>query len=158
MNIKFNCGSGYTERGNKMNVVDILTVKTTNLPKELLPWTQVFTSGYRIGINNCDYALWNGCVVIDLDTKHYYDEVKPFDVNKLRDALHEYLSYNEYNHYYCMQQSNSGKGYHIWFYFNVEKNDTNFKKCAQYTREIIKAAFYELVLKYIINYKNFIKC
>ena len=141
--------------GSKMNInlVNEIPIKEYE-SKNAYPWSQVFTSGYRIGRENCDYTLWNGCVVIDLDTKHYYDEVKPFDVNKLRDALHEYLSYNEYNHYYCMQQSHSGKGYHIWFYFNVEKNDVNFKKCAQYSREIIKAAFYELGLKEIINYKN----
>lgn len=126
--------------------------------KSELPWIQIFNSGYRVDKKHCDWSKWTGCCYVDLDSKKYYNEVKKFDVQKLQKALYDYLIFNANYNFYCMQLSNSGTSFHFVFYFNVEKNEHNFKKCSNYSIDIIKDAFESLgeEVAQIINYKKVI--
>lgn len=132
--------------------LDSINVRDTK--KEDLPWLQVFNCGYRVSHENIDWNYWNGCVFVDIDSKHYYNECKKFNVEKVEVALYKYLRTQFTNNFYAMQRSNSGTSYHIVFYFNVEKNELNFKKCANYSRELCESAFVELGLGDIWNWKG----
>ena len=154
--ILFNSGTTYDKGGQKMNVVPLNSIDILNTKKEDLPWLQVFNCGYRVTNDNLDWNTWNGCIYIDLDTKHYYEEVRKFNADALLKGLYDYFFYNYYTNFYCIQKSNSGTGYHIIFNFNVEKNLENYQKCQYWCTEIVREAFYELGAKDIINYKNVI--
>ena len=91
-----------------------------------LPLIQLFDTDYRVSTQNVDWNLWNGCVYIDIDSKHYYNEVRQFDIDRLFDLLYEYLLVAYTFNFYCIQKSASGTSYHFWFYFKVEKSvDSN---------------------------------
>lgn len=139
--ILFNKGKQYTKGGEAMEVVSLQDVIVKETEKKELPWLQLFDTGYRVTTETLDWSKWNGCVYSDIDSKHYYKECKQFDAEKLRDALHDYLLINFNYNYYALQTSNSGTGYHILFYFDVEKNEINFKKCAQIVQDIVKETF-----------------
>lgn len=158
-NIKFNSGKTYTKGGEEMKVVTLDEIDVKNTRKEDLPWLQWFTSGYRVTTQNIDWKYWNGCIYIDIDSKHYYNEVKKFDADELLNALYDYLFFKYYNNFYCIQQSNSKTGYHILFYFDIEKNAENFDKCNYWCSEVVREAFYEIGAKEIVDYKKVIdKC
>ena len=158
-NIKFNSGTTYTKGGEEMKVVTLNEIDVKNTRKEDLPWLQWFTSGFRVTTQNIDWKYWNGCIYIDIDSKHYYNEKKEFDADKLLNDLYDYLLFNYYNNFYCIQQSNSKTGYHILFYFNIEKNAENFDKCNYWCSEVVREAFYEIGAKDIVDYKKVIdKC
>lgn len=157
--ILFNTGNAYLKGGEKMNVLQLTDIDVVNTKKDELPWLQMFNSGYRVNKTNIDWSKWNGCVYADIDSKHYYNEVRPFNVENLTKGLYDYLYYTYGSIFYCMQLSNSGKGFHILFYFNVEKSEENFKKCCYYVIDIIKEAFEACKASEIINYKKVIdKC
>ena len=139
--ILFNKGKQYTKGGETMDVVSLQDVIVEETEKKELPWLQLFDTGYRVTTDTLDWSRWNGCVYSDIDSKHYYKECRAFDAEKLRDALHDYLLINFNYNFYALQVSNSGTGYHILFYFDVEKNEVNFKKCAQIVQGIVKEAF-----------------
>ena len=163
MEIRFNYARPwYDERDNKwklpskgkpMQVKPLNEIHIgQNKDKTAAPWLQMFDSGYRVTTDNIDWSTWNGCVYSDIDSKHYYNDCKQFDTDKLKNGLHEYfLFYFNYN-YLGLQTSNSGTGYHILFFFNVERTETNFKKCAQLVREIIVEAFTNIGAKEIIEW------
>lgn len=153
-NILFNSGTTYDKGGQKMNVVPLSSIDVVNTKKEDLPWLQVFNCGYRVTNDNIDWNSWNGCIYIDLDTKHYYEEVKKFNANNLLKGLYDYLYYNYYTNFYCIQKSNSGTGYHIIFYFNTEKNAENYDKCQYWSTKIVEEAFISLGAEKIIRYKK----
>ena len=112
--ILFNKGQQYTKGGAPMDVVELQDVVVNEgTEKSELPWLQLFNTGYRVTSDNIDWSGWNGCVYSDIDSKHYYNECKQFDVNKLCSALYDYLFYNVYDHFYCLQQSNSKTSFHI---------------------------------------------
>lgn len=153
-NIRFNSGTTYHKTGQKMNVLSLDSINVRDTKKEDLPWLQVFNCGYRVSHENIDWNYWNGCVFVDIDSKHYYNECKQFDVEKLEVGLYEYLSSQFSNNFYAIQRSNSGTSYHIIFYFNVAKNELNYKKCANYARELCENAFVELGIGFIWNWKG----
>ena len=141
--------------GDKMEVKPLKDIKIgKNKEKGAMPWLQMFNCGYRVKTDIIDWESWNGCVYSDIDSKHYYEECKPFKADVLMNALHEYLLINYNYNYYCMQMSNSGTGYHILFYFDVEKNEESFKKCAQRVREIVEEAFINIGAKEIFEWPH----
>ena len=126
-----------------MDVVELQDVVVNEgTEKSELPWLQLFNTGYRVTSDNIDWSGWNGCVYSDIDSKHYYNECKQFDVNKLCSALYDYLFYNVYDHFYCLQQSNSKTSFHILFFFDVPRTEESFKKCAQFVQDTMREAFY----------------
>ena len=141
--------------GDKMNVKPLKDIRFgKNTEKDASPMIQMFDCGYRVGKENIDWSGWNGCVYSDIDAKHYYNDCKQFDTEKLRQGLHEYLLvYHNFN-YYALQTSNSGLGYHILFYFDVDKTENNFRKCAQRVREIVAEAFTNIGAKAIFDWPH----
>ena len=157
--IEFNVWpNAYLKGGESCNVKDIHEIiKINPRNKEEQPCLQVFNTGYRVISDNIDWNNWNGCVFVDIDSKHYYNEVKKFDTEKLYDALYNELIYS--SNFYNLHKSWSGTSYHIIFYFNVEKNEINFNKCVQRSREITFECFEEIGCDKILNYKNVLdKC
>ena len=154
--ILFYCGQSYTNHLEEKEVKTLTDIDVLNTKKDDLPWIQVFNSKYRITNDTLDWELWNGCVYIDLDTKRYYEEVRKFNVDKLLYALRDYLLYNYYTNFYCIQKSSSGTSFHIIFYFNVEKNYENYQKCQYWATKIVEEAFIAHNIKEIIYYKKVI--
>lgn len=157
--IYFYCGTGYSKSTEEKTTKQLNEIDVLNTRKEDLPWIQVFNSKYRITNETLDWKLWNGCVYVDIDSKHYYNEVRPFNTDVLLKGLYDYLFFNYYTNFYCIQKSNSGTSYHIIFYFNVEKNADNYQKCQYWCTKVVEEAFISLGAKEIIYYKKVIdKC
>ena len=156
MEIKFNVGSAYQTGASQMNLMrlDEIKIDPTNTDKTKLPWVQMFCSGNRETKDNLDWSKWNGCIYSDLDSKHYYNECKPFKADNLFKMLCENLRYNYFDNFYAIQFSNSRTGFHIIFYFNVEKTEENFKKCNQFTQNAVRDSFYNIGAKEIYDYKG----
>ena len=152
--IKFNYGSTYNKGGQQMKVVTLESIDIHNISKvkSKQPWCQLFSTGYRVTYENIDWSKWNGCVYSDIDSKHYYNEVRKFNESELRECLYLYLLTNYNENFYWLQQSNSGSGYHIIFYFDVDKTEINFKKCAQIVKSWVYEAFVAIGCKDIIDY------
>ena len=152
--IEFNVlPNAFLKGGKSCNVKDIHEIiKINPKNKEEQPCLQVFNTGYRVISDNIDWNYWNGCVFIDIDSKHYYNEVKKFDTEKLYDALYNELIYN--SNFYNLHKSWSGTSYHVIFYFNVEKNEINFNKCYQRSREIVTECFDNIGCLDILSYKK----
>ena len=150
------------EGSKSLNVGTLQEIKqysNINIPKNGQPWVQLFNSGYRVTNDTLDWKLWNGCVYIDLDTKRYYNEVKKFDTDILLKGIYDYLFYNYYTNFYCIQKSNSGTSYHILFYFDVDKTSENFDKCNYWCTKIIEETFISLQIEQIIRYNKVLdKC
>lgn len=158
-NILFNSGSTYSHGGETMKIIDLQSIDVKNTKKEDLPWLQVFNCGYRVTSENLDWNYWNGCVFVDVDSKRYYNDVKQFDAKRLLDLLYDYLLINYNDNFYNIQISNSGTSYHIMFYFDVEKNEDNFKKCSAYAQDIVRTSFKAIGAEDIILYEKVIdKC
>jgi len=139
--------------GDVLNVKTLREIATPHKEeKSANVWLQMFDCGYRVTSNNIEWSSWNGCVYSDIDSKHYYNECKPFDSDKLKEGLHEYLLINFNYNYLGLQTSDSRTGYHILFYFDVEKTEENFKKCAQRVREIVAETFTNIGAGDIFNW------
>lgn len=152
--INFSCGRHFYTAGHSTEVKTLDEVNVTSTTKENLPWLQVFDTDYRISSDNIDWNKWNGCCFIDIDSKHFYEEVKRFKVDKVGQYIFDRLSEMSCN-FYCYQKSNSGTGYHFIFYFDVEKNETNFRKAVQYAKELVTSAFESHpATSQIIHYKK----
>lgn len=152
--IRFNYGSMYDKGGQQMEVVTLesIDIRTISKDKNKQPWCQVFSTGYRVTNDNIDWSKWNGCVYSDIDSKHYYNEVRKFDETELRECLYLYLLTHHNENFYWLQSSNSGNSYHIIFYFDVDKTEINFKKCAQLVKSWIYEAFVAIGCRDIIDY------
>ena len=79
------CKSG--EKMNLGTLSDIKAYADENLSKDAHPWVQLFDSGYRVDTQNIDWKYWTGCVYIDIDSKHYYYEVRKFNSDNLLKSL-----------------------------------------------------------------------
>lgn len=157
--ILFYCGQSYSKHTEEKEIKSITDIDVENTQKKDLPWLQKFVSKYRITNDTLDWDLWNGTIFLDIDSSKYYDNVKPFDTDVLLNGIYDYLLCNYYTNFYCIQKSNSGKGYHIIFYFNIEKNLENFKKCSYWCTKIIEETFISLGAEEIIRYNKVLdKC
>ena len=141
MEIKFNAGHTHFLKSGSSMFIDtldnILSKVPEDAPKDKLPWLQIFNTGFRVSGSNVDWKYWNGCVFVDIDSKNYYNNIRHFNVDLLEKGLHNYLQYNYTDNFYCIQKSYSGTSYHILFYFNVAKNQENFKKCSHRSIDIV---------------------
>lgn len=155
IDIKFNTGNTFDKGGDIMSVKNLYEIKVAQgTKKEDLPWLQMFNSGKRETKDTTDWSKWNGCVYSDIDSKHYYDECRHFNVDVLKEKLLRYLQDNYWYNFYALQLSNSGTGFHILFYFDVNKTETNFKKCNQFTQDVVKEAFEQIGAGEIYNWKG----
>jgi len=157
--ILFNSGTTYHKENQKMDVVELKSINIKETKKEDLPWLQIFNCGYRVTSNNINWKYWNGCVFVDVDSKRYYNNVKKFNPQELLDLLYDYLLINYNENFYNIQISNSGTSYHIMFYFNVEKNEVNFKKCCSFSQNIVRTSFKAIGAEDIVLYDKVLdKC
>lgn len=141
--------------GDKMNInlANEIPIKEYE-SKNAYPWLQMCNNGYRVDKEHGDENCWNGCVFIDLDTKHYYNEVKKFNPEKLEKILYEVLIRDYSNNFFFIQRSFSGTSFHIVFYFNVKKSELNRRKCVNRSKEILESIFVENGIKDIWNYRD----
>lgn len=158
MEIKFNAGHTHFLKSGSPMFIDtldnILSKVPENAPKDKLPWLQIFNTGFRVSGSNVNWKYWNGCVFVDIDSKNYYNNVRHFNVNVLEKGLHNFLQYNYTDNFYCIQKSYSGTSYHILFYFDVAKNQENFKKCSHRAIDIVEEAFTNLNAHEILEYEG----
>lgn len=145
--------------GEKMYIdtLDNIQKKVDNsLPKEASPWCQVFNNGYRVTHDNLDWTEWNGFTFIDIDSKLFYKNVHPFNVDKLLNAIINEAQYRFNYNFYAVHLSNSKLGYRIFWYWECEHNEENFKKCCILTEQYTKELFYSFgnEAKEIIDYKE----
>lgn len=144
--------------GEKMQIDTLANIQqhaNFNLPKDAQPWCQVFNNGYRVTKDRLKWDEWTGFTFSDIDSKWFYNYEKPFNVEALLKAIIEYapIQYN-YN-YYASHLTNSKKGYRIFWYWNCDRTEENFKKCCVLTEQYTRKLFYYFgdQAKQIIDYK-----
>lgn len=145
--------------GEKMDIDTLENIQkkvNPKLPKAASPWVQVFNNGYRVTHDNLNWEEWNGFTFIDIDSKLYYKNVHPFNVEKLLDAITNEAQYRFNYNFYAVHLSNSKLGYRIFWYWNCEKKEDNFKKCCILTEQYTKELFYSFgdQAKEIIDYRE----
>ena len=79
------------EKMNVASIADVQKLVTDDMTKSACPWMQVFANGYRVGRKSVDWKDWNGVTFSDIDSKHYYNNVKKFNVKVCLSTCH-------YNH------------------------------------------------------------
>ena len=99
------------------------------------------------------YDKWNGIIFIDLDMVNSKllcekidavvedKKVKVYNADKntkFFNALIDILSNIAPNNFYMIEHSSSRIGLHILFYFDIEKTEDNFFKCAEYCIDLLK--------------------
>ena len=147
--------------GEKMGVGTIeeiqKLVKLTMI-KIACPWLQMFDNGYRVSTANSGYADWNGATFADIDGKHYFHDKKLTNINskKLLAAIDRQLKIDYPNNYVCSYVSASGLGFRIVWYWQCERTQDNFLKCALLTEKCTRQLFYNLGddFKNMIDYKS----
>lgn len=142
--------------GQKMDGVDDIRniqPKQGSKTKDELPWLQIFEEYIRIGTDSIDWSKWNGTTWADIDSKLYYNNCKQFIPKQLYNALYNHLKEKYGYNFLAMQFSNSAKGFHIIFYFDVERTFENFKKCSMWTKQAVYDTFVACGAGDIITYK-----
>ena len=144
--------------GEQMNVDTIENIQkfaNNTKPKDAQPWLQVFDNGRRVTNDNIKWSEWNGITFSDVDTKLFYNHVQKFDVEKLLNIIHENIQFKYNNNYYCCYISPGGLGYRILWYWNCDRTEENFMKCALLTEQYTRDLFYSFGTqgKQIIDYK-----
>ncbi len=105
------------------------------------PAVQVFDAPMRVSDihNHPEYwQYWNGCVFVDLDLKHMATEQRRYSVQYIKEKISDVLRQDK--NLYAYQESRSRNGLHYIFYFEVEKSEINFKKCARIAQNRIRYA------------------
>ena len=147
-------------RGGEKMDIDILDniqkLVNPKLPKAAQPWVQVFDNGYRVTHDNLEWNDWNGFTFIDIDSKLFYKSCHPFDVEKLLNSIVEKAPYMFNYNYYCVHLSSGMYGYRIFWYWDCDRTEDNFKKCCVLTEQYTKELFYSLGSQAteIIDYKE----
>lgn len=139
MEIKFNTFDLRKLAAGKTCAVDTIDniCPEGEIKKEDLPGIQIFNSGYRINSKNIDWNCWNGCVFIDVDGKQYYNNVKQFNSEILKEYVINQVIYCE-NLYWFQESATTGKGnFHFCFYFDVEKTEFNYNCCLNYAEDVV---------------------
>jgi hypothetical protein len=145
--------------GEKMKIgtlEEAQSLVTESTPKEACPWLQIFSNGYRVCRDNIDWSQWNGFTFSDVDSKWFFDDVKPFDTQKCLEGLFGQSQVFFKDNFYAIYMSNSKKGYRILWYWDCERNEENFRKCAVLTDKYVRELFYSLGDhgRQIIDYKG----
>lgn len=136
------------------NILKIQELVNTDRPKNGQPWMQVFNNGKRVTNDYIDWQSWNGITFSDVDTKLFYNNVKQFDVQKLLNIIHDNIQYKYNYNYYCCYISPGGLSYRILYYWECERTEENFMKCALLTEQYTRDLFYSFGTqgKQIIDY------
>lgn len=87
------------------------------------------------------FDKWNGIIFIDLDlnkSKKFNEKINTKEkIKHFYDVLSELLYNLSPCNFYMIEHSSSGIGLHILFYFDVEKTEDNFFKCAEWCRDLL---------------------
>lgn len=119
----------------------------------MIIYSQMCDAGYRMGRDNEDYNYWNQCVFEDIDYKVYMENHKDYiDPNIIYEQLYDWIYNNYKDVLYYAEMSRSMKGYHIVFFFDVNRIKKNRMMCKALTTFIIRKAFDELGYGDIINF------
>lgn len=147
--------------GEKMGVGTIEEIQKLVKPtmvKEAHPWLQMFDNGYRVSTANSGYADWNGATFADIDSKHYFRDKKLTTVNtkKLLEAIDRQMKIDYPNNYVCSYITASKLGFRIVWFWQCERTEDNFLKCALLTEKYTRQLFYNLgdQFKDMIDYKS----
>lgn len=133
--------------------IQLMYIEDMKPMKDMILFTQMCDAGYRMGRINEDYSKWNQCIYEDIDYKFYIENHKEFiEPNIIYEQLYDWL-YNNYKDifYYC-EMSRSSKGFHIIFFFDVQRTKNNRMMCKSLTTFIIRKAFKDLGYSDIIEY------
>lgn len=106
------------------------------------PFCQVFNTGYRVATENLEYKNWMGLTFSDIDSKYYYTFNKPFNVNRLLNAIKDTAPYLFNYNFYGVQLTNSKTSFRIWWYWECERTEENFIKCCILSDKYSKELFY----------------
>ena len=131
--------------GEQMNVETLTNIQKyadITKPKCAQPWLQVFDNGRRVTNDNINWSEWNGITFSDVDTKLFYKHKQQFDVKRLLNIIHENIKYKYNYNYYCCYISPGGLSYRILYYWNCERTEENFMKCALLTEQYTRDLFY----------------
>ena len=140
--------------GEQLDLYEIKKRIDPNVGKKERNIIQRFNDTTQFTIKeNVPYNKWNGIVFADLDLTHSktflskinavknengkivsYDKEKN---DQFYNALYDILSNIIPNNFYMIEHSSSGVGVHIMFYYDIEKTEENFKKCAAYSKQIL---------------------
>lgn len=140
--------------GEQLDLYEIKRRINPNVPKTERNIIQRFNNTTQFTLKeNVPYSKWNGIIFADLDLGHSktfllkIDAVKDNDGkivsynkeknNTFYEALYEILSNIIPNNFYMIEHSSSGIGVHIMFYYDVEKTEENFIKCAEFSKRIL---------------------
>lgn len=129
-------GPNELAKGSLLTLDEILKILPKNVDKKHRSLIHRFNTDIFPVRDKISFDLWNGCILIDLDLdKHRFPANfdHEFFYNLLKDAL-----YNEVpNNFYYIEHSSSKVGIHIFFYFDVERTEENYHKCAAYSRWLL---------------------
>ena len=131
--------------GEQMNVETLTNIQKyadSSKPKCAQPWLQVFNNGRRVTNDNINWSEWNGITFSDVDTKLFHKHKQQFDVKRLLNIIHENIKYKYNYNYYCCYISPGGLSYRILYYWNCERTEENFIKCALLTEQYTRDLFY----------------
>ena len=122
-------------KGYMKELKDILPILPVNATKATRSCVLRFATDRYPLRDKTLFKLWNGIIALDLDLYHSTLVMAPgFDnvyfYNVLKDALYSIFP----NNVYYIEHSSSGIGVHIFLYFNVERTEENFHKCAKFTK------------------------
>lgn len=136
-------------------IINIQKYADNTKPKSAQPWLQVFDNGYRVTNDNIDWSEWNGITFSDVDTKLFYNHVQKFDVEKLLNMINDNIKFKYNYNYYCCYISPGGLSYRILYYWDCERTEENFMKCAILTEQYTRDLFYSFGTqgKQIIDYQ-----
>lgn len=133
--------------------VQLMYIKDIKPREGMMMYSQMCDAGYRMGKDQEDYSKWNQCVFEDIDYKFYIENHEEFiDPIIIYEQLYGWLYNNYKNILYYTELSRTNRGYHIIFYFNVQRNKNNRMMCKALADFIINRAFNELGYSDIINW------
>ena len=145
------------EKMNVASIDDVQKLVTDDMSKSACPWMQVFANGYRVGRKSVDWKDWNGVTFSDIDSKHYYNNVKKFNVKACLQLIDNNARAKYPENYYCSYITFSGTGFRILWYWDCERTEENFQKCSMLTERYTREVFYSMGPsgKAIIDYDEF---
>ena len=143
-------------------IEDIQKFVKPTFVKEECPLIQAFTCGYRMTNSTLNFDYWNNVTFTDIDTKNYFkDKNISININKLHEHIHRQAMLDYPNNYVCSYVTASGLGFRIIWYWDCDKSNDNFDKCAMLTDEYARNIFYSFgdAFKEMIDYDGVLdKC
>lgn len=129
--------SSETIKGQTYDLHDFIKTIDTNKSKSERDALMRFCDVDRFPVKEqVDFSKWNGTIFIDLDLDK--SSIKDKDVSfhaTFYNALLDNLLLCD--NFYYIEHSSSKVGLHLIFYYDIEKTEESFFKCAKYTRDYI---------------------